>query len=175
MTASASPPRSKGECQREREVYRRKRKTYEEARHEIYREGGQERRERERESRRRTGRSVFRGELIRCLLSFIQPITITLDVRTRGCLHGYESHYHTKSIHNIAKLEANRSRYPEECTRVFRRISPLRKSMSPNRCGLAKAHLRDLSIILKSFPFGNYAKWFLSFPRDKVFAVSTYP
>lgn len=86
----------------------------------------------------RTDRSVLRGELIRCLLPFTQPTNHHRLMHGR-LIRAYKPHYHTKSIRNIAKFKANRSRYRRNAC-IFRRIlSPLPFSFpgpctSLNRC-----------------------------------------
>lgn len=162
MTASASPRVERGR-QRER-VYRSERKGRPEEKRKM---------EKEKESERTEGEQVLQER--------INPLPSTLPPNYQ--LSPLESNEHANICSRMGRIIVLPNRFAislklkvngslEEC--VFRPNPslPCARSRVSEYLPCTEAHLRDLSIILKSFPFGNYAKRYLSYPWDKVFSAS---
>jgi len=157
----------KGECQREsisekEDVDLRKR---EEVKHEVIerRKEEREKRRRERERERERGREGGGRRQKYIPRRIFNPLLFILHPINYHCLiHGRTGYVRENRIIILNRFVISRSSKQidhKECMHISVNplLAPLSKYTTLNRCckRFVEAHLCDLSIILKSFPFGE--------------------
>lgn len=134
-------------------------------------------------NRRRTDRNVLLSGLIRCFLPFSQPTIIAWRTDTQMF-----TRMSRIIIPNRFAISRNADQMDHDTRGMRISANPPPPLSHPSLYLLyaeiwiiiverrhGKAYVRELSIILKSFPFGNCAKRFLSCPPGARYSRSAYP